>query len=293
MSSPVFQGRITLEALRLLIRRTNEGCPMTEAVFKLNGMIGQGASSAQISAEIERWPTLALPVVRMASSPAFGAGHVRSVPHAVELLGYQRLSSLVMTLGMESVANRALTSGLIDANRYRTRSVAIALISRLLAPKYSSGSPESAYLAGLFQDCGYLMLARHCESSLRRVKMVLDRAPGTNPLDAERAQLGFTHADVSAVTAEELNLAPEIHVPLAWHHEPNQAESEFQAQADIAHIASWLADQVGFQIFPNIDPHPLSQNVCSRLNVTAESFDAIRVAILKSTEETSRVLKAA
>ena len=79
---------------------------------------------------------------------------------------------------------------------------------------------EAAFLSGLLQDVGILVLLRACP---RDYQAVLHRWRSVGPLKLamiERSELGCTHAEVSAAMLEHWQLPASLIVPILHHLEP-------------------------------------------------------------------------
>lgn len=144
---------------------------------------------ARCVALIEADPALAARIMRLANSPFHGRpGTVSSVAAAVALLG-MRLVTGVMAASALSSQLRPLASSPFDAELHWRRASATAVGAAMLAMRVGLEASE-AFLAGLMQDVGLLMLAVVAPATLAQLQA--RRASGLPRAAAERAVLGDT-----------------------------------------------------------------------------------------------------
>jgi putative nucleotidyltransferase with HDIG domain len=129
------------------------------AVRCLDAMKDPAVPTRQLAAILECDPMLAVQVLRVANSAAFGAGGVRSLDAAVTRLGLQRMRSIVV---------EASTRKLFESRDQRIgraslavweHSIAVGLLARDLAALSGSPDAEMAYLTGLLHDVGKPVVA--------------------------------------------------------------------------------------------------------------------------------------
>ncbi len=101
------------------------------------------SSDAALSAE----------VLRMANSPFGGRYGTNSILQALSLIGVTRVSSLVVTLSVSRLLQRAARSPML--RRCWQHNLASALIAREFACEFSLDG-EQAYMSGLLHDVGRL-----------------------------------------------------------------------------------------------------------------------------------------
>ncbi|MBI5269226.1 MAG: HDOD domain-containing protein [Burkholderiales bacterium] len=162
---------------------------------------------ARCVALIEAEPALAARIMRLANSPFHGrAGTVSSVAAAVALLG-MRLVTGVMAASALSSQLRPPAGSPFDTERHWRRASATAVGAAMLAMRVGLEASE-AFLAGLMQDVGLLMLAVVAPASLAQVQA--RRASGLPRAAAERAVLGDTVPHLGAEVCRQWGFPPSI-----------------------------------------------------------------------------------
>lgn len=250
-----------LDHLRLLARRSGNLNVSVNQAVKVLDLVRRNASASDVEAVVQVSPELAINLVKLAASPAYGAMEISSVKFAVEVLGWRELESLMVTIIVSSLAQDAKDAQVIDITKLRQRSLVQAFIARSLAKNRSTASAEELYTAGLFLDAGYLLLGIHQPMLLLNLKRNCERTPGLSLAEAEEHILGFSHAELSAVMAEEFKLSSLVVNCLRAHHSPVDAPMEHMVEADICCVASGLADAIGLDVIeglPRVGYDPLA-----------------------------------
>ncbi len=267
--------RIDLNQLRILVRRKDHGSPVVNAATELLDKLVSGASISEIEVSVERNAELSLRVVCVAGSAAFGGHEIRSIRHAIELLGSEQLQSILATIvGFSSSSKRNLIQG-ISKERFQRRSLLLAMLSSVLAGRLNIGNVSSHYMAGLLQEAGYIATAKFMPEKLEQVVAVCQRTEVADIMEIERYYLGFNHAEAGQVIGEEYKFKGEICQAIGCHHSPATSQGEMQEYADLAHLTSWLADELGYTVFNGYPRHDLDKYAAQRLGVKAEHFEPI------------------
>jgi len=181
-------------------------------------------------------------ILQLVNSSFFGiATPVASADQAATFLGIDTLGTLVLGHGVFSHYKDLATGGFnIDAQwSFSARCAALARIvaKRQDAPKKMV---EEAFLAGMLQDVGKLVLATE---KTEEYAEVLKRAGGQNgyTADIEREIFGATHGEVGAYLLGLWGLPDTVVEAVAFHEAPLQCKSDDFGVLGIAHVASRLA----------------------------------------------------
>lgn len=138
------------------------------------------------------------------------------------------LRSVVLRLGFDSIFHLGQSAAIIrsmgggrrlDPLRLWQHSVAVGLVAKGVCGLVRQDQhAESAYLAGLLHDIGKLALD-HCFSE-DYAPVVAAQEAGAPGLEAERAILGITHAEVGAMVAVQWNFPEPLVRAIGDHHAP-------------------------------------------------------------------------
>ena len=190
-------------------------------------------------------------LLRLANSPVFAFRHeIRDVPHALAVLGVQRLRGIVMTLAMKEVL---LSDKQDEAIRRCWRhNLASALVTESLAAA-AWIDKGLAYTAGLLHDVGMLALI----SNHRRdyVKLVGAPPDAATLLEREELFFGINHCHAGRWLLGQWGLPVDFQDVAAHHHRvPDRGNLDIIA---LVHISSITADMAGFAVLgeaPSWDP---------------------------------------
>jgi diguanylate cyclase (GGDEF)-like protein len=163
------------------------------AVRVLNLCQSEDLDLKQIADAICQDPALSAKVLRLVNSPAFGLRQeVRTVPHALALLGLNAVRTLALSFSLVRDLRKGQQNGL---KAYWRRSIVSAVAARELAIAVKFPAPDEAFLAALLQDIGVLALGRVAG---REYEELAARAGDDHGKLAtlEREVFGADHADV-------------------------------------------------------------------------------------------------
>lgn len=183
---------------------------------------------------------LAARTLRVANSPFYGMqGRIDTIAEAITVLGFVNVRSLVTTAGIATAWPAGGAAG-FDPRIFWRHSLGVASCAATLAP-IARQPPDTLFLAGLLHDIGRLVLvvtrpAVYAEILLRR-----KQADGLL-LDAERAVLGFDHAQIGSELCRHWRIPAPIAAAVEMHHQVNPVSPKLAVDmADVVHVANVLA----------------------------------------------------
>jgi len=208
-------------------------------------------------------PVFATRVLQLANSPLFALQRqVRTISHAIILLGLDRVKAITFTRAMEDFVAPALS---IKALRVCWQNcLATALVAEKLA-RAARKDTDFAYVAGLLRDIGRLaLLVKYPEpySNLLAVS-------GEQQFDLmmmERELFEIDHCEAGTWLMQQMPFPPELAEIVAHHHDPLDAES-FR-MLHLVQCADRLAEALGFGVLPE-RPGPPIEEVLAPLPETA------------------------
>ncbi|MEO8214441.1 MAG: GGDEF domain-containing protein, partial [Myxococcales bacterium] len=172
---------------------------------------------AQIAATIGKDPALSAKVLRLVNSPVFGLRNdVRTVPHALALLGLNAVRTLALSFSLVRDLRASQQAGL---SAYWKRSIIAAIAARELALAARFAAPDEAFLGALLQDIGILALGRGVG---RDYEAVANAAGGDHErlAEFERTAFGADHAAVGAWLVGTWKLPEPLRYAIANSHAP-------------------------------------------------------------------------
>jgi putative nucleotidyltransferase with HDIG domain len=185
--------------------------------------------------------TIALQCLRVANSPLFGLSQApQSIKSAVISLGLRRVETILLTCCLGKAF--PVKHWALDPASFWRHSLGCALVCRRLSERLGSGDPESAYMAALLHDIGFLV---NCLAFAEQFAGAVELACQQQiPLDhAELAVMGFTHCDTGEALARRWNLSEETKNVIAHHHRVESPDT--QPLCALIHIGDLLCRMRG------------------------------------------------
>jgi putative nucleotidyltransferase with HDIG domain len=211
------------------------------ALKALNLMSGTDTSLLELCNLIRSDLAFSTSILRIANSPLVAfPKNVTSVLQASILLGFQRLRSVVVTVGLKAYLRSSFTP-LIQSCWHH--SVACAIVAERSA-KWRFMDKDFAYTAGILHDIGKVALASVMpEAYARVIERGADQAQDL--LQSERELCGIDHCQAGRSLVAAWNL-PEAFLEItACHHAP---EVHLQGTASLLPPSCELADALEFAV---------------------------------------------
>ncbi|HVW01549.1 MAG TPA: HDOD domain-containing protein, partial [Planctomycetaceae bacterium] len=234
---------------RQLVQNFDGVKPLPQLLVKLSSYLGniEEGSPTELAADISVDPRITAEVLKLTNSTALGLRHkVSRVVDAVNILGIRRTISLILASGVIN-SQRLAVKKLPDALRlwYYRRSVMIASTASVFAKTVAGVSPDSAYILGLLQEMGILVLAHAFENSYFRLLQRV-REVGHLRLDfTERQEFQTTHAEASAALLQKWEMPPSMVSLVLLHHNPKgrtQSDAADQGFLQVMELAEAFAN---------------------------------------------------
>lgn len=204
------------------------------------------AGAADFEAILRRDPVLAAKVLKLVNSPFFGLRHkITSVSHAVVLLGFKTVRSVVIAAKTSRLLNRQLTQYGFDAGGMWKHSISCAAICHFLAGRSALGvdTREDLFVAGLLHDVGKLVIVPQVASVHAEFREAV-RRNDWDVVAVERELLGISHDVVGGHMARRWGLDPALGELIERHHENGSAPPASRALL-ILRVADDLCHQLG------------------------------------------------
>jgi HD-like signal output (HDOD) protein len=164
---------------------------------------------------------LAARVLKVANSPYYGACRsISSLRDAVLFMGFDSIRSLIMTAVLKGMFS-ALT---LYEKLLWEHSIACGVAARHLSKETGYQRTEEAFLTGLMHDIGKTVLLLRVPSAMQDIIQETYNT-GSDFATIERQSLGFTHAEVGQIIADQWRFALDIEDAIANHHTPEKARS--------------------------------------------------------------------
>ncbi len=201
----------------------------------------EDTSAVDLARVIESDPGLTGALLRLSNSAYFGFPRkVATVTQAVVILGFDTVKSLAMGASVF----RALPSPKagIDLSAFFHHSLMTAMASRIVMERTCPARAGTAFSAGILHDLGKLVMAEFLPKAEPGIQRRI--ADGLAPEDAEREELGLSHAEIGAWFSASWNFPEELAAAVEWHHRPAETRRHGEFVAAV-HLGDVLAHRAG------------------------------------------------
>ena len=175
----------------------------------------------ELARDIMADPATAAELLRLVNGSSFGVRRqITEIAEALVFLGKGRSVALLVSAGVRNVERSMLRRLPVNLRPwYQLRTILIASVASLFAERHYGLSPDTAFVLGLFQDMGILVLANaYGERYVRLIEQA--RSIGPVRLHAvEQQYFQLNHADVSAALLSRWRLPEKLVLPIGQHHD--------------------------------------------------------------------------
>jgi putative nucleotidyltransferase with HDIG domain len=193
---------------------------------------------------IEYDPMLTAVSLKMANSAYYARGSdIHSVREAVAHLGAGRILQQAVGRQIRGRLAQACPGYELEELELWRHSVAAALAADLLPRFARVAISPVAFTAALLHDIGKFIISRYLTDDIKVEIRRIEAEHKAPYIEAERAVLGFDHAQVGGVIARRWNFPEALADAISHHHHPRR-DGEDTAHAAV-HIGNAVAKIIG------------------------------------------------
>ena len=249
----------------------------------LNLLDDPDAGADQVEQLLKQDPSLTANLLKLTNSAYFGIpSKVGSVRHAIAMLGWKRLSKLVMAACVSAITDRQIPGYDLPPGVLWQHSVAVSVTAEGLMRELKVAESDEIFTAALLHDLGKLILGGFVEKELDEIQKVTAR--GIPFQMAEQEVLGTDHAEIGALMLESWSFPPSLVAAVRWHHDPDSAP-ETSAMTDIVHVANVLCLMIGIGIGVEGLHYEPSVSATKRLGIKPTQLELIASQTLEWAKE--------
>jgi HD-like signal output (HDOD) protein len=236
-----------VSTIDLIVRRAGTLYTLPAVAVEMLDLIEDPKADVRSLKEcLQQDPALTAKVLRVVNSSLFGLSHsVGDLNEAVSLLGMKQLKLLVLGFSLPEQLFLGIAAEQLDW--YWNSTLARAVAAREVSEQLFKRSGDEAFLAGLLQDLGVLVLLRELGGPY--AALVSEAIGYRAELSAlEQTALGFDHVQLTAGLLAHWKMPPSLVRAIA---EPRNAKrlaksrDEHAHLARVLHLAELLAQLVG------------------------------------------------
>jgi HD-like signal output (HDOD) protein len=225
-------------------------------------------------------------ILKLVNSSFFGLeDKVETLSHAINILGIDKLSNLVLAT---SVISRfeGIPEEFVTMKSFWSHSIACGLAAREISNFGMSDIKETLYVGGMIHDIGSLIFYKEIPELAIEA---LDRCNnwGQNLVDAEKNLLGFDHTEIGSALIDYWEL-PEIYGEMIlYHHAPWNAP-KYSKEVSAIYLADYIThcNQLGSS--GELQNSSLEQKALEILNISHNSIPEISEKTITLFEETAK-----
>ncbi len=227
-------------------------------------------SAGDLSRVIESDPALSARILRCVNSVAHGLRHrIDNLQYAVSYMGFHRVRNLAISASVCRIFRQNHRAGTYDRLQLWRHMVGVAVTARMIALRQRMDNFEEAFLAGLLHDLGLILEDQHDHAAF--TKLMVHFPEGKSLVDAERAALGYDHATLGYLIAEQWNLPRVVSETILLHHSGGNYEGPnggIRASVELANALCTLQgiSSIGMKL---LKLHP---GVMARLDLVPEDL---------------------
>ena len=236
------------EELKILVANIGSVSTIPVTLKKILEILNDDLSRiADLVKVIEHDQSLASKILAVANSAFYGfRGQVKSIPSAAKILGFDMIRNLAVSISLfKPTDNNSLT----QLKNLWEHSFKIATAAGLLADRTGLAKKEDAFLAGLINDLGRVILYQIYGDEY------LEVSNGVNKqlLSKEAEAFGASHSTVGKWFADSYKFQKDCVLSIEAHHNPEKYLENYQAGSlqliPIVYLADLLVSdgQKGFE----------------------------------------------
>jgi HD-like signal output (HDOD) protein len=202
-------------------------------------------SFAALSQEVEKDPALALRIIRLANSAAYGQTRdVSSLQRAVAVIGLADLSGVLAGVASVGRCERFLDDPDFKWTEFWEHCSGTAFIASSLSKRLGLSFRGAEFLAGLLHDIGYLGLAKFGTFRFRKAVTEAQERHGFLA-DALERRFGVSTQEAGAILAEVSGVPVKVRSAIRYHKDPALAPAEHRTLVSVLSLANELAHLAG------------------------------------------------
>ncbi|RII31049.1 MAG: HD family phosphohydrolase [Geobacter sp.] len=228
------------------------------------------ATAEELAKVVAADPAVAARVLKISNSSFYGCQRqIQTLSHAIMMLGFSTLKSLVVAASVKQVYK---PYGLTEKMLWE-HSFGAGLAARIIANSTRTVNEEEAFLGGLFHDIGKIIM--NTVDSLR-FQTVMQKCYNDNIsfLDAELQVYSYTHAEVGALVIKKWNFPAFLMQAILQHHYFDFAQDEDPYQMRltcVVGLANLFCHKLGIGVREPDDGLVLHETVPAKLLKLDES----------------------
>lgn len=237
-------------------------------------------------------PPLTVKILKVVNSTFYSLPtKITSVHHAIKLLGVKAIKNLALSFTLIN-SFQSNQNEPIDYKRFWKNSLVGATATRLIAERLEPSQLDDAFILGLLQDIGILILGYSMPAQYGRVLAEIEENTNICP-QVETEILGINHQEIGEFLTKSWDFPNSFYLPIGYHHAPDQlpsAQPSVLKLTNILHLSSLFIDLLNdnnraislwkleeavnnFGFSTEIDVNEMWNEICNHINEIFPLFD--------------------
>jgi putative nucleotidyltransferase with HDIG domain len=245
--------------------------------------IGTASAETVFSLMASVDPRVADTTLHLVNSGYFGLPEsARSIPHALELMGGERLARVALTAWAFDLLSAPLSGYDLPAGDLWRHALGVAIAAEHLSESLPGDRAESVFTAGIFHDVGKRVMGPYLDGASDRVESKTEEDLSFEA--AEAAVLGIDHAALSSRILAAWRFPDEVIEAVRRSHAPDR-EAPPSILADLLHVSDVLCLTIGIGTGREGLKYKASPTATKRLNATTGTLELVASHTLQWTNE--------
>jgi HD-like signal output (HDOD) protein len=231
-----------------IVARTGELPSLPHVATKVMKLVGEPDTSAkELQEAIITDQGMTAQILKIANSAMFGLRReVRTLTHAIMLLGFGTIRSIVMASATKGLFKSRRTTGLKEKLIWE-KSIGAALIARGIAEQFNDIDKEEAFIGGLMHNIGKTIFNNKFSDDYNQV-MAQAYNEGCEIEIFERKQFGFDHAELGYCMLQQWNLSESLCLSVRHYLDPLDSPEKSQKPTAVISLAVKFCADLGLGV---------------------------------------------
>lgn len=232
-------------------------------------------TARDIQEVVQTDPALAAKLLRIVNSAFYGLpSQISTLDRAILMLGLTAVKNLAMAMSLSRLLRGGPINDKFDARDLWTHSVAVAVCARMLVTASKCLPPNEAFVAGLVHDMGLIVARQIAPDKLAAVVNACVEKPQSFRA-VERNLIGADHQTLGGALAARWKFPPGLRYAIAYHHEPQPLQPEFQKIAATIYVADTLCCAGEFGFWLTGHDQEISEEILGQACLTREQLGSV------------------
>lgn len=262
---------------------------LPEALITLNELIKKDRPISEITAVIEREPSLSARALELANSAWYKRQRQsNTVQDAITVIGLSSLQQLVFATSITRIFY-GVDTGLADMKSFWQQSLQLACGAKSISEELGHKSAVQSFTSGLLSYLGKLIIYIYLPQESQKI---LSACAGQQLLqhEEERNALGFSHLEVTAGLLRKWNVPETICEPIQYYTEPAAAPQEHQRTAAVLNLSHYMVHLNNEELQNVVATYPAAADSVRILNLDKNTIPGLADSAIAQVNDAKQLI---